>query len=557
LANEDAKQLAATGSASPFDLVFAVKKILQFSTNSLVVKERVNMSSWIQTLKARLKRGVLVPVLAVAIGASAGIYELAKPASAAAVAASAPAPLDDNSVSALLSLDQAMETLAARVTPAVVNITVTSKTKARGDEGGDQEGPTSQQFGPGHDNSPFGNFGPFRFFGQPSRPQIEHGLGSGVIISPDGYIITNNHVVDGAVDVHVTMSDRRVFSAKVVGTDPLTDLAVIKINGSGFASLPLGDSTKLHPGQTVLAFGNPFGFRFTVTKGIVSALNRPNPDSNRRKPGEFIQTDAAINPGNSGGPLVNAHGEVIGINTFLISDNGSFSGMGFAIPTQIVRPTVDALMRNGKVSHGYMGIGISDVTPENSKFFDLTKSEGALVTQVEPDSPAGKAGLKNGDVIVGLDGKPVSDSGELQVQVGQKQPGTTIRLEIIRNGKSETVPVTLEAMGSRDKVASNTSETGKPRWGVALGDLSSDVRQQLQAPSEIRGAVVENVEPGSSAENAGLQRGDVIVEVNRKPVQSASDVQKALGSVPQGQDALVLVWSQGGNTYRVLHPTQG
>jgi len=513
------------------------------------------MSSWKETLKASLKRGVLIPVLAVAMAASVGVYELAKPTSAAAVAAAAPAPLDDNSVSALLSLDQAMETLAARVTPAVVNITVTSKTKGRGDDNADQDGPTSQQFAP--DNNPFGNFGPFRFFGQPSRPQIEHGLGSGVIISPDGYIITNNHVVDGAVDVRVTMHDRRVFSAKVVGTDPLTDLAVIKINGSGFASLPLGDSTKLHPGQTVLAFGNPFGFRFTVTKGIVSALNRPNPDSNRRKPGEFIQTDAAINPGNSGGPLVNARGEVIGINTFLISDNGSFSGMGFAIPTQIVRPTIDALMRNGKVSHGYMGIGISDVTPENSKFFDVTKSEGALVTQVEPDSPAAKAGLKNGDVIVGLDGKPVSDSGELQVQVGQKQPGTTIHLDLMRNGKSETVPITLEAMGSRDKVASNTSETGKPRWGLALGDLSSDARQQLQAPSEIRGAVVENVEPGSSAENAGLERGDVIVEVNRKPVQSASDVQKALGSIPKGQDVLVLVWSQGGNTYRVLYPTQG
>jgi serine protease Do len=286
-------------------------------------------------------------------------------------------------------------------------------------------------------------------------------------------------------------------------------------------------------------------------------LNRPNPDTNRRKPGEFIQTDAAINPGNSGGPLVNAHGEVIGINTFLISDNGSFSGMGFAIPTQIVKPTVDALMRNGKVSHGYMGIGITDVTPENSKFFDLKKSEGALVSQVEPDSPAAKAGLKTGDVILGLDGKPVNDAGGLQVEVGQKQPGTTIRLDVMRNGKSETIPVTLEAMGSRDKVASNSSETGKPRWGLALGDLNADTRQQLQTPNDIHGAVVENVEPGSSAENAGIQRGDVIVEVNRKPVQSASDVQKVLGSVPQGQDALVLVWSQGGNTYRVLHPTQG
>jgi serine protease Do len=517
-------------------------------------KER-KMSRWKEILKIGLKRGVLVPFLAVAMAASVGVYELAKPTSAAAVAEVAPAPLDDNSVSALLSLDHAMETVAAKVTPAVVNITVTSKTKVNNQDDNNQGGPASQQFGP--DNNPFGNFGPFRFFGQPSRPQIEHGLGSGVIISPDGYIITNNHVVDGAVDVRVTMHDRRVFPAKVIGTDPLTDLAVIKIKGSGFPSLPLGDSTELRPGQTVLAFGNPFGFRFTVTRGIVSALNRPNPDTNRRKPGEFIQTDAAINPGNSGGPLVNAHGEVIGINTFLISDNGSFSGMGFAIPTQIVKPTVDALMRNGKVSHGYMGIGITDVTPENSKFFDLKKSEGALVSQVEPDSPAAKAGLKTGDVILGLDGKPVNDAGGLQVEVGQKQPGTTIRLDVMRNGKSETIPVTLEAMGSRDKVASNSSETGKPRWGLALGDLNADTRQQLQTPNDIHGAVVENVEPGSSAENAGIQRGDVIVEVNRKPVQSASDVQKALGSVPQGQDALVLVWSQGGNTYRVLHPTQG
>jgi serine protease Do len=354
------------------------------------------------------------------------------------------------------------------------------------------------------------------------------------------------------------MSDKRVFPAKLIGTDPLTDLAVVKINGSGFASVPLGDSTKLHPGQSVLAFGNPFGFRFTVTRGIVSALNRPNPDaSNRRKPGEFIQTDAAINPGNSGGPLVDARGEVVGINTFLVSDNGSFSGMGFAIPSQIVKPTIDALIAHGKVTHGYMGIGISDVTPENSKFFNLTKSAGALVTQVEPDSPAAKGRMKNGDVITGLDGKPVNDAGELQVEVGQRQPGTTIKLDVVRDGKNTTVPVTLEAMGSRDKVASENSSQEKPRWGLALQDLSPDLRQEIQVPTDVHGAVVAKVEPGSSAENAGIQRGDVILEVNRMPVQSAQDVQQALSSVPKGQDALVLVWSNGGNTYRVLHPTEG
>jgi serine protease Do len=517
-----------------------------------------------QQIKAKLARKIFVPVIALAAILSFAGYEVVKPARAIA-AAPAPAPaaaaLDDNSVSALLALDHAMETVAARVTPAIVNVTVTSKVSpGRGDaaeqdngQNDDENGP-EQFFGPG---LPFGK----RFFQmQPQRPQIEHGLGSGVIISPDGYIVTNNHVVDGATDIRVTMTDRRILPAKVVGRDKLTDLAVIKVNATDLPSVPLGDSTKLHPGQTVLAFGNPLGFRFTVTRGIVSALNRPNPfGQDRRAPGEFIQTDAAINPGNSGGPLVNAHGEVVGINTFLVSPSGAFSGMGFAIPTQIVRPTVNALIRDGKVEHGYMGIGISDVTPEQARFFHVNSATGAVVTQVEPDSPAGKADLKVGDVITGVDGKTVNDAGELQVEVGQKQPGTTIHLNLMREGKSETVPVTLQAMGSRDNNGreSSSMENGKPRWGVGLADLTPEVRQEMQLGSNVQGAVVERVVPGSSADDAGLQRGDVITEVNRHPVHSAADVQKELANVPKGQDALVLVQSNGGSTFRVLHPTQG
>jgi serine protease Do len=491
-------------------------------------------------------------LVAIAALASLITYETAKPATArAAVAAPAAAPLDDSSVGALLSLDQAMETLAARVTPAIVNVAVTSKSKP---DTAEQQIPDDMQqfFGPG-----FGQF--FGPHGRP-QPQIEHGIGSGVIISPDGYIVTNNHVIDGAVDIRVTMSNRKIMPAKLVGADPLTDLAVIKVDGGSLPSIPWGDSTTLHPGQTVLAFGNPFGFRFTVTRGIVSALNRPNPFSdNARKPGEFIQTDAAINPGNSGGPLVDARGEVVGINTFLVSSSGTFSGMGFAIPTQIVKPTVETLIRDGKVTHGYMGIGISDVTPENAKFFDVNDASGAVVTQVEPDSPAGKAGLKVGDVITELDGKKVSDAGELQVEVGQKRPGTTIKLEVMRDGKTVNLPVTLEAMGSRDKQGNEVSEAdhGKMHWGVGLSDLTPDLRQQLQAPSEVHGAVIEQVQPGSSADNAGLQRGDIIVQVNRHDVQSASDVKQALASVPKGKDALLLVWSNGGNTFRVLHAPEG
>jgi serine protease Do len=292
------------------------------------------MKTPIQQWKALLKGKTLAAVLMLALTASFGGYEFLKPAPASAASvAPAAAALDDNSISAISALDHAMETLAAHVTPAVVNVTVTSRAKQQQISGRDQD--EIQRF-----------FGPFGFGPQGPQgrqgPRVEHGLGSGIIISPDGYIVTNNHVIDGATDIRVTLNDRRVLPAKLIGADPMTDLAVINVSGSGFPSLPWGDSTALKPGQTVLAFGNPFNFRFTVTRGIVSALNRPNPYSDdARKPGEFIQTDAAINPGNSGGPLVNAHGEVIGINTFLISPSGSFAGMGFAIPTQIARPVID------------------------------------------------------------------------------------------------------------------------------------------------------------------------------------------------------------------------
>lgn len=505
------------------------------------------MNNWILKARNTVGRRLAVSVMAIATLASFITYETIKPVRATAAVAPAAAPLDESSVSPLLSLDQAMETLAARVTPAIVNVAVTSKTKPDLAEG--QVPDDMQRF-----------FG--QFFGEQMprsmkpAPQIEHGVGSGVIISPDGYIVTNRHVIDGAVDIRVTMSDRKILSAKLIGSDPLTDLAVIKIDGKDLPSVPWGDSRALRPGQTVLAFGNPFGFRFTVTRGIVSALNRPNPYSDDpRKPGGFIQTDAAINQGNSGGPLVDARGEVVGINTFLISPSGAFSGMGFAIPSQIVRPTVETLIRDGKVTHGYMGIGITDVTPENAKFFNLTDANGALVSQVESDSPAAKAGLKTGDVITELNGKKITDASDLQLAVGQMHPNTTIKLGLLRDGKSMTVPVTLEAMGSRDKEGNEVSENaqGKARWGLGLADVTSEVRQELQAPSDVQGAVIERVQPGSPADDAGLRRGDVITQVNRKDVQDAAEAKDALTSVAKGQDALVLVWSNGGSTFRVLH----
>jgi len=387
-------------------------------------------------------------------------------------------------------------------------------------------------------------------------PQVEHGLGSGIIIAPNGYIVTNNHVVKDATDIRVTLNDRRVLSAKLVGADPLTDLAVIKVDASNLASLPWGDSTALHPGQTVLAFGNPFGFRFTVTRGIVSGLNRANPYSDDpHKPGQFIQTDAAINPGNSGGPLVNARGEVVGINTFLISPSGSFSGMGFAIPAQIAKGTVETLIKDGKVRHAYMGVGITDVTPENAKFFHLNEASGAVITQVEPDSPGAKAGLKVGDVITEVNGQKVSDAGHLQVLIGQHSPGTRVNLQIIRDGKQMSLPVTVEEMGARTAAAgSNSSEEhGKARWGLGLANITPELREQLELSGDVHGVVVTNIEPGSPADNAGLSRGMVIEEVNRHSVQSVADARRELGNVPKGQDVMLLIWNNGGSTFAVLH----
>jgi serine protease Do len=512
--------------------------------------DQAAMNKLIEQGKPFLKRRTMAAVLALALAGSFGSYEILKPAAAnAASMAPATAALDDNSVSAISALDQAMETLAARVTPAVVNVTVTSHAKQQ--QTSDDQDEIQRFFGP--------FFGPQGQRGQRQRPGVEHGLGSGIIISPDGYIVTNNHVVDGATDIRVTLNDRRVLPAKLIGADPMTDVAVIKINGGNFPSLPWGDSTALKPGQTVLAFGNPFNFRFTVTRGIVSALNRPNPYSDdARKPGEFIQTDAAINPGNSGGPLVNAHGEVIGINTFLISQTGTFSGMGFAIPTQIARPVVETLLKDGKIEHARMGVGINDVTPENATFFNLNNASGALVSQVEPDSPAAKAGLKVGDVITELNGKKMDSSGQLQAAISGHRPGDKITLAIFRDGKTTSIPVMLESINKQSEQASAGSggTHGKARWGVGVENLTPDLRDQLQLPVNVKGVVVGDVVPGSPADNAGISRGDVILEVNRKPVQSADDVKRELGSVAAGKDAMVLIWSNGGSSFRVMHAAE-
>ena len=492
-------------------------------------------------------------------------------------AASIPPAVDDNSVAALTALDRAMEAVTSHVSPAVVNVQVTSRGSEEqlSQQGQEQQG-QEQQLPPGFaqffgPNGPFGGqfgSGQGQGEGQGRRSQqqqpLEHGIGSGIIISQDGYIVTNNHVVDGAVNVKVTLNDRRVMDAKVIGTDKLTDLAVIKVDGHDLPFLQWGDSSTLRPGQTVLAFGSPFGyFQDSVTRGIVSAVNRQNPYSDdARKPGGFIQTDAAINPGNSGGALVDAHGELVGINTFIISDSGSFAGAGFAIPSDMAKSVATALIAHGKVEHGYLGIAMNDVTPANASFFNLKQASGAIVAQVTPDSPAASAGLKSGDVIDELNGHKVIDGSALQVAVSQDQPGQTIQLGILRNGTPMQISVKVgEYHKPGVETASNESGAGSQqntgKLGLAVDDLNQDVRQQLNLPAEVKGAAIANVRPGSPADDAGLQPGDVVLEVNRKPVASAEQFANAMHSIPAGKDILLLVWSKGNNSFRVLHPTDG
>ncbi len=485
-------------------------------------------------------------------------------------------PLDDHSVAALMSLDSAMETVAARVEPAVVNIAVTSKGNAedtddqQGDSSmqqqGGQQGGQQMQLPPGFAQffgqiPGFGGNGGGQYRMQPQQPQIEHGIGSGVIISPDGYIVTNNHVVQGATEVRVTLHDRRILKAKVIGTDKLTDLAVVKVDATDLPCIAWGNSSQLEPGQTVLAFGSPFGyFQFSVTRGIVSAVNRQNPYSDdARKPGGYIQTDAAINPGNSGGPLVNAHGELVGINTFIISNSGSFAGAGFAIPSQMVRSVSTQLIKTGKIEHGYLGISMNDVTPENAHFFNLKDASGAIVAQVTPGSPAANAGLKQGDVIRELNGQKIIDGSALQVAVSEDTPGTHIQLGIVRDGNPQTLDLTVGSFnGSKNLIASNDGGPGASggnsgKLGLAVANVDDQTRQQLNLPNAVKGAVIEQVRPGSPSDDAGLQPGDVVLEVNRKATPTADSFVTQVHAAPAGKDLLVLVWSKGNASYRTIH----
>lgn len=444
--------------------------------------------------------------------------------------------ISQGAIDILSRTGEAMAEVAAAVKPAVVNISSTKTVKISGMQSPFFDDPFFRRF--------FGDeFGQFR------RPK-EHkqsGLGSGVIVDKDGYILTNNHVIKDADEIKVKLSDKREFKGKVIGTDIKTDLAVIKIDSNHLPVLRLGDSDKLKVGETVIAVGNPFGLSQTVTSGIVSATGRANVGIADYE--DFIQTDAPINPGNSGGALVNVRGELVGINTAIFSTSGGYQGIGFAIPSSMARVVMDNLIKKGKVVRGWLGVSIQPVTPELAKQFDMKDDKGALVGDVVEESPAEKAGIKNGDVIIEFDGKEVSDPAGLRNSVAGTPPGKKASIKLIRDGKVKSMEVTIsELPADQQKLHGSFDNLLK---GVMVQGLTPELKKNLEIPARITGVVVNDIEEGSPAEGL-LQPKDVIVEVNRKKVTSSKDYEAIVSKIKSGQDILLLVFRNGAVTYLSL-----
>jgi serine protease Do len=454
-------------------------------------------------------------------------------------------PLDETTVSRDGLPRGSFAPIVQKVVPGVVRIETTSTLRN-----------TAMQEDPGMDD-PFWR----HFFGDqfgrmfprgPMGPQVVHGLGSGVIVTKDGYLLTNNHVVDGAKEVKVTTEDGHEYTARVIGRDPKTDLAVVKIDAKDLPVVPMADSDKVQVGDLVLAIGNPFGVGQTVTQGIVSATDRGNVGIEAYE--NFIQTDAAINPGNSGGALVDIEGRLIGINTAILSRSGGSQGVGFAIPSNIARTVMESLIAHGHVTRGYLGVKIQKVTPALAQEFKLKNQSGALIGDVLEDGPAAKAGFKPGDVVLEFNGKPVTDSRHLQLAVAETKPGSQVPVEILRNGEKKTLDVTIKQLPGTEQLAETHSENSHDTGtlnGVAVSDLDLEYRNEFNIPKNIKGAVITQVEPGSAASEAGLKPGDVIEDINHHPVNSAEEAVK-LTENTKSKRTLLRVWDRGGSHYIVV-----
>lgn len=441
-------------------------------------------------------------------------------------------------------------------TPAVVNISTTRVVKTRGGE--QQQVP--QQF---MDDPFFRQFFGEEFYKrfQAPRERREASLGSGVIVDPSGYIVTNNHVIAKADEIRVLLNDKREFVGKVIGTDPKTDLAVVKIDAKDLPSLPWGDSDKLEVGEWILAIGNPFALNSTVTVGIVSAVGRANVGIADYE--DFIQTDAAINPGNSGGALVNVRGELMGINTAIFSRSGGYMGIGFAVPANMTRAVMDSLIKTGKVTRGWLGVSIQEITQGLAKQFGLKETKGALVSEVLPNSPAAAAGIKNGDVIVSYDGKPVDSPAVLRNLVAQTPVGKTVKVEVLRENKRQTFNIKIAeqpkevAQAEGDQGESIEEEGGGKQsalMGIEMRNLTPDIARQLGLSPATKGVVITGVAPESPAAQAGVEPGDVVLEVNRQAIRSVADVRRVVAKLPKNEGILLLLNRRGGKLYLAIKP---
>ncbi|ACM19386.1 periplasmic trypsin-like serine protease lipoprotein DegQ [Geotalea daltonii FRC-32] len=416
----------------------------------------------------------------------------------------------------ILATQQAFSNVVKVVNPAVVNISTVSKKKL---------------VQPFFEMSPF--FEDF-FGGRGGMPQYrrENSLGSGFIISKDGYIITNDHVVRDAESIQVTLSDEKTYKGKVVGGDPKTDIAVIKINANG--DLPvavLGDSDKLSVGQWSIAIGNPFGLNRTVTVGVISATGRSNMGIETYE--NFIQTDASINPGNSGGPLLNVYGEVIGINTAIVA---SGQGIGFAIPINMAKIAVPQLIKKGNVTRGWLGVSIQPVTEDLAQSFGLNKTQGALVSDVVPGSPAAKAGVRQGDIITGFAGKEIKSVQQLQLTVANTPVGSAVEIEVLREGQTKKLTVAPASADSAAALAPAPSEAGSAALGLAVADLPRELKQ-----TGLQGVIVTDVEEGGLAAESGIQQGDVLVSVNQKKISGTGDYARAIKDAERKGSVALLV----------------
>jgi serine protease Do len=504
-----------------------------------VLSQEVSMSS--HPITVARWAAVLALAVAMAAGATAGVLAYAGQIPGAGSVRVAFAPATEAGGSGV-SFASGFAPIVEPLLPAVVNVSSSKTVRTQGS-------PASPFF-----DDPF-----FRqFFGdqfgrqQAPREQREHSLGSGVIVSADGYILTNNHVVDGASEIKVALQDRREFQAKLIGRDAKTDIAVLKIQASGLNSLVFGDSSKTRIGEFVIAIGDPFGIGETVTMGIVSAKGRGNLDIEDYE--DFIQTDAAINPGNSGGALINVQGDLIGINTAIISGgSGGNQGVGFAIPINMAKGVMQQIIEHGKVVRGYLGLLIQPVTPALAKAFGLSGTQGALVGSVVPDGPAARAGIAQGDVILAINGKPVNDSQELRLTVAQMAPGTEIKLKLVRGGGENEVAVKLGELPEKAPAATGGAGESGTLTGVQVEALTPQVAHQLGVDPGTRGVVVSAVADSSPAADVGLRRGDVIEEVDRKPVASVTDFERASRVARKGS-VLLLINRRGNTSYVVVEP---